>query len=329
MTGPGAPGASRSPRAPAPAATSAPAPSSNDAPAPAATSAPAPSSNDAPAPSSTGAPAPSSTDAAKLTAEPPTVIHLAEVGSTNDEARERLRTTGTPHWVRAEVQTEGRGRRGRTWASPRGNLYTSFAAPLPRGLSEDAFAMLPLTAAVALAAAIRATSPIRPQLKWPNDVLVEGAKIAGILLEAETEAETEAAKPPQAPRLGASQRAPVPAAQSAATPAAPQRAADVAETQRAPTPAAPAPAPAPHPAMSEVSPHRGEDHAAQTARGPQSTQAAGPLRRVVIGFGVNVGFAPPVDGATHLGAHDPSLTIERLFGALQSALPQHLAILFG
>ena len=88
-----------------------------------------------------------------------------------------------PVWVRAGNQTKGRGRRGREWAPKKGNLYASGLYPwaVDPGLK-------PLSSfVVALAPAQTLEHYIDPdliRLKWPNDVLVGGAKIAGILLEA-------------------------------------------------------------------------------------------------------------------------------------------------
>ncbi len=113
------------------------------------------------------------------------VAALTEAGSTNDEALARLRAGGTHVWVTAERQTAGRGRRGRAWTSEPGNLYASYAfAPdwPPR-----VFGILPLASAIALGDAIEALGAA-PQLKWPNDVLIDGRKCAGILIEAETSA---------------------------------------------------------------------------------------------------------------------------------------------
>lgn len=111
------------------------------------------------------------------------VVTLSDVGSTNDEALSRLRGSDVALWVVAERQTAGRGRRGRPWVSKPGNLYASFAfIPV---LSDAAFSILPLAAAVAVADAVESTG-VQATLKWPNDVLVEGRKVAGILIETET-----------------------------------------------------------------------------------------------------------------------------------------------
>jgi BirA family biotin operon repressor/biotin-[acetyl-CoA-carboxylase] ligase len=86
-------------------------------------------------------------------------------------------------WLRAEAQSSGRGRQGRDWASPPGNLYASTLVRLRP--SDPPPATLALVAAVALDAAVRIwlddRAPLR--IKWPNDLLIGTAKLSGILLE--------------------------------------------------------------------------------------------------------------------------------------------------
>lgn len=108
------------------------------------------------------------------------LVALASVGSTNDEAA-RLAEQGAPEgtFVWAREQTGGRGRRGRTWMSPPGNLYCSTV--LRPGCPASHAAELGFVAALAVADIVAGERQIR--LKWPNDVLVDGGKIAGILLE--------------------------------------------------------------------------------------------------------------------------------------------------
>lgn len=113
----------------------------------------------------------------------PIILTLDETASTNDAARDALRATGRAHWVTAALQRSGRGRRGRAWSSPRGNLYASYAFFSTLEPKADAF--VPLAASVALADAIEAAFAIQTELKWPNDVLVHGLKTAGILVEGE------------------------------------------------------------------------------------------------------------------------------------------------
>lgn len=114
------------------------------------------------------------------------VVFAEEVASTNDEAR-RLLLSGAPAWTVcwARSQSGGRGRDGRTWSSPPGNLYASLLLRPPG--PPAAVARFAFVAAVAIGAALRSLLPggRRVSLKWPNDVLVEGRKVAGILLESE------------------------------------------------------------------------------------------------------------------------------------------------
>lgn len=107
-----------------------------------------------------------------------------DIGSTNDEAM-RLARAGDPGraWLIAKTQSRGRGRRGRQWASLPGNLHASLllidAVP-PRFAPQLGF-----VAGIALAHALRECigDDMRLRLKWPNDILFDGAKLAGILLE--------------------------------------------------------------------------------------------------------------------------------------------------
>ena len=103
-----------------------------------------------------------------------------EIGSTSDRVKDLARA-GAPTWtaVLAERQSGGRGREGRTWASPPGGLYLSvLLRPEAARVS-----LLPLAAGVAVAEAVQELG-VRSELKWPNDVLVGGRKLAGILAEA-------------------------------------------------------------------------------------------------------------------------------------------------
>jgi BirA family biotin operon repressor/biotin-[acetyl-CoA-carboxylase] ligase len=109
-----------------------------------------------------------------------TLVALDSVGSTNDEAAQ-LADAGSPEGtvVWSREQTGGRGRRGRVWASPVGNLYTSTI--LRPDCPAQRAAELGFAAALAVADIVPAGREVR--VKWPNDVLVDGGKIAGILLE--------------------------------------------------------------------------------------------------------------------------------------------------
>lgn len=108
---------------------------------------------------------------------------LGEVDSTNAEAARIAHELSGPTWILARRQTAARGRRGRGWANPEGN----FAATLVMrpGEPPDQVALRSFVAALALHDAFLAATGGRGgfALKWPNDVLLNGGKVAGILLE--------------------------------------------------------------------------------------------------------------------------------------------------
>jgi BirA family biotin operon repressor/biotin-[acetyl-CoA-carboxylase] ligase len=109
--------------------------------------------------------------------------HFARVGSTNTVARE-LAANGAPHGtvVTASEQTAGRGRQGRTWTAPPGSalLYSAILRPL-----EPRHSLLPLAVSLAVCEVAEGLRPgIECQVKWPNDIHLEGRKLAGILIEA-------------------------------------------------------------------------------------------------------------------------------------------------
>jgi BirA family transcriptional regulator, biotin operon repressor / biotin---[acetyl-CoA-carboxylase] ligase len=105
------------------------------------------------------------------------------VPSTNDLALE-LAEIPVPEGtvVIADVQTAGRGRLGRAWASPRGGVWLSVI--LSPGLPQDRLPVIGLAAGTAAAQAIRTTTGLPARLKWPNDVLIGGKKVVGVLAEA-------------------------------------------------------------------------------------------------------------------------------------------------
>lgn len=112
------------------------------------------------------------------------VVHFDEIGSTNEEAKSRA-IAGEPEFtvVVADIQTAGRGRRGRLWESPKGNLYSSVI--LRPDVAPIVGAQISFVASLAVSDVARALVQPAAQVacKWPNDVLINGRKMAGILLE--------------------------------------------------------------------------------------------------------------------------------------------------
>jgi len=111
---------------------------------------------------------------------PAPIEHHVRLGSTSDRLKEKARE-GAPEWaaVLADEQTGGRGRHGRAWASPPGGLYLSVLLR-PRFAPAS---LIPLAAGVAVVEAL-GEHGVTAELKWPNDVLAGGRKLAGILAEA-------------------------------------------------------------------------------------------------------------------------------------------------
>jgi BirA family biotin operon repressor/biotin-[acetyl-CoA-carboxylase] ligase len=115
--------------------------------------------------------------------------YFTELGSTNTRARE-LAESGAAEGeiVIAESQTQGRGRLGRRWESPPlSNLYLSIV--LRPGLPPKHAPQITLAAAVALVETVGSFLPRPPVIKWPNDILIDGKKLAGILTEAACDTE--------------------------------------------------------------------------------------------------------------------------------------------
>ena len=114
---------------------------------------------------------------------PPRVFDLIdEIDSTNAEALRRIEAGDHgPGVVVGLSQTGGRGRRGRRWESPKGGLYFTYYATT--GAPLRTLSLLGFVAALAVADVVRSAGADAVTLKWPNDVLVNGAKLSGILLE--------------------------------------------------------------------------------------------------------------------------------------------------
>lgn len=105
------------------------------------------------------------------------------IDSTNAHALRMAPSLAGPAWFLAHEQTAGRGRRARPWVSPRGNFYASLALRLAE--PPEHVALRSFAAALALRDAFVALTGLDGafKLKWPNDVLLNGGKVAGILLE--------------------------------------------------------------------------------------------------------------------------------------------------
>ncbi|MGN0371999.1 MAG: biotin--[acetyl-CoA-carboxylase] ligase [Enterocloster sp.] len=113
--------------------------------------------------------------------------YFDETDSTNIQAR-KLAEEGAPHGtlVVADCQTAGKGRRGRSWVSPHGTgIWMSMV--LRPDISPSHASMLTLVAGMAVVRGIREAAGLEPMIKWPNDAVLEGRKICGILTEMSTE----------------------------------------------------------------------------------------------------------------------------------------------
>lgn len=115
------------------------------------------------------------------------ILYYPELGSTMDETA-RLAAEGADEGtvVIAEVQTEGRGRQGRSWVSQPGNLLLSV-------LFRPDISQLPyisIVGGLAAARAVRKVAGLNPRIKWPNDLMLDGSKVAGILAESAIEGES-------------------------------------------------------------------------------------------------------------------------------------------
>ena len=112
-------------------------------------------------------------------------IHYLVCDSTNERAR-RLAATGFPSGtiVTADAQRSGRGRSGRSWEAKAGKavLYSALLRPLAPN-----HGLLPLAVPIAVAEAAESVAKVKCEVKWPNDVWIDGRKVAGVLIEARPE----------------------------------------------------------------------------------------------------------------------------------------------
>lgn len=116
-------------------------------------------------------------------------LHFDVLDSTNALAKQRA-DAGAPHGttITADAQTAGRGRQGRTWHAPPGEalLVSVIARPVI-----ERYQLAPLAAALAVAETCEAMTDVSAKIKWPNDVWVDGRKVAGILIEARPDHDIE------------------------------------------------------------------------------------------------------------------------------------------
>ncbi len=208
-----------------------------------------------------------------------------ELDSTNAEARRRAEAGDTSDlWIAARRQTQGRGRRGRVWESPTGNLYATLLTTTDKPPAEAA--QISFVAALAVGEVIdgclidAGAAAARSRLKWPNDVLIDGAKVSGILVE------SGAASPnpphPQGGGGGPSPKAMVEGALAASSSPPVMR--------------------PPAPPQSSAAPPTGPPHAGEQGRG---TNTPPPRLWLAIGIGINLAEAPvaPERPATRLADH--------------------------
>ena len=108
------------------------------------------------------------------------ILRVSRVTSTQDAARDHTESgAGAGTVIVADTQSQGRGRQGRGWDSPPGGLYMT--ALLEAGSRAN---LMPLVAGVAVAETMRDGFGVEAMLKWPNDVLIEGRKVGGVLVDA-------------------------------------------------------------------------------------------------------------------------------------------------
>ena len=113
------------------------------------------------------------------------IVSLDSVLSTQDEASERLATTERTVLVVADHQSGGRGRQGRSWEEPARGLFSSLAFEIDWPVEDRA--VITLSTAVALALSLEDVARVSCDIKWPNDLLIGGTKVAGILVEAQAD----------------------------------------------------------------------------------------------------------------------------------------------
>ena len=114
------------------------------------------------------------------------VIHYHEIDSTNNEAKRLiLNQNDYPYWVVADTQTSGRGRKNRYWVSPKGNFMGTYV--IKKNLEKKIIPQISFVISLALCMTVKyfceEATNAEVQLKWPNDLIINGYKCGGILIE--------------------------------------------------------------------------------------------------------------------------------------------------
>lgn len=116
------------------------------------------------------------------------ILFFEEVDSTNNKAKQIALEENEGTVVISEMQTSGRGRRGREWYSPKGGIYVSFV--LKPNVSPEKASQLTLVSSLALVKTLNSMdNNLNAKIKWPNDILISGKKISGILTELSADVE--------------------------------------------------------------------------------------------------------------------------------------------
>ncbi|MBM3700552.1 MAG: biotin--[acetyl-CoA-carboxylase] ligase [Actinobacteria bacterium] len=112
-------------------------------------------------------------------------IHFTEIESTNDYALKNMEDIQDGTVIYADVQTKGKGRNSRTWVSEKGNLFMSLVLKPEYNLGKkNSLCAIVHYTAVVLTRVLETKYSVKAKIKWPNDLLVDNKKIAGILIEA-------------------------------------------------------------------------------------------------------------------------------------------------
>lgn len=108
-------------------------------------------------------------------------IHATDSTQNHAKALANLHSSGVPFWAQSAIQTQGRGQRGRSWVSEPGNLFLTCCFPLPPAPQKIVPGQLSIRVGVVLASVLK--NKYNVELKWPNDLLINGQKCGGVLIE--------------------------------------------------------------------------------------------------------------------------------------------------